>query len=230
MAGRFKKISRIGRGTFGEAWLVTSTCSGRKYVIKEVRVDEMSDEELEKTRTEATILARCKHNSIIRYKEYFMLTDPATMCLVMEYADGGDLAEKVKMAKQNGMTLPESTILHWFIQVIFAVQYLHTNNILHRDLKTQNIFLTKTNLVKVGDFGIARFLRDKQDLATTAIGTPYYLSPEICQRRPYNHKSDMWAVGCILYELCALRHPFDAESFEDLIIKILKGAFRPLPL
>ncbi|XP_068224750.1 serine/threonine-protein kinase Nek3-like [Palaemon carinicauda] len=229
MASRFKKVSRIGRGTFGEAWLVTSTCSGRRYVIKEVRVDEMSEEELEKTRTEATILARCKHSSIIRYKEYFMLTDPATMCLVMEYADGGDLAEKVKAAKRKGGTIEESTILHWFIQVIFAVQYLHANNILHRDLKTQNIFLTKTNLVKVGDFGIARFLRDKQDLATTAIGTPYYLSPEICQRRPYNHKSDMWAVGCILYELCALRHPFDAENFEDLVIKILRGAYRPLP-
>lgn len=230
MSGRFKKVSRIGRGTFGEAWLVTSSCSGRRYVIKEVRVDEMSEEELEKTRTEATILARCKHNSIIRYKEYFMLSNPATMCLVMEYADGGDLAGKVKAAKQNGELLSESTILHWFIQVIFAVQYLHANNILHRDLKTQNIFLTKTNLVKVGDFGIARFLRDKQDLATTAIGTPYYLSPEICQRRPYNHKSDMWAVGCILYELCALRHPFDAENFEDLVVKILRGAFRPLPV
>ncbi|XP_066985416.1 uncharacterized protein [Macrobrachium rosenbergii] len=229
MASRFKKVSRIGRGTFGEAWLVASTCSGRRYVIKEVRVDEMSEEELEKTRTEATILARCKHSSIIRYKEYFMLQDPATMCLVMEYADGGDLAEKVKAAKRKGETLTESTILHWFIQVIFAVQYLHANNILHRDLKTQNIFLTKTNLVKVGDFGIARFLRDKQDLATTAIGTPYYLSPEICQRRPYNHKSDMWAVGCILYELCALRHPFDAENFEDLVVKILRGAYRPLP-
>ncbi|XP_064099117.1 uncharacterized protein LOC135210212 isoform X2 [Macrobrachium nipponense] len=229
MASRFKKVSRIGRGTFGEAWLVTSTCSGRRYVIKEVQVDEMSEEELEKTRTEATILARCKHSSIIRYKEYFMLQDPATMCLVMEYADGGDLAEKVKAAKRKGEALTENTILHWFIQVIFAVQYLHANNILHRDLKTQNIFLTKTNLVKVGDFGIARFLRDKQDLATTAIGTPYYLSPEICQRRPYNHKSDMWAVGCILYELCALRHPFDAENFEDLVVKILRGAYRPLP-
>ncbi|XP_047472694.1 serine/threonine-protein kinase Nek3-like [Penaeus chinensis] len=229
MAGRFKKIQRIGRGTFGEAWLVTSTCSGRRYVIKEVRVEEMSEEELEKTRTEATILARCKHSSIIRYKEYFMLADPATMCLVMEYADGGDLSVRVKEARKKGIYITEESILHWFVQVIFAVQYLHRNNILHRDLKTQNIFLTKTNLVKVGDFGIARFLRDKQDLATTAIGTPYYLSPEICQRRPYNHKSDLWAVGCVLYELCALKHPFDADTFEDLILKILRGVVLPLP-
>lgn len=228
MAGRFEKVVRIGRGTFGEAWLVTSKCSGRKYVIKEVRVEEMAEEDVEKTKTEATILARCKHSSIIRYKEFFMLTDPKTMCLVMEYADGGDLSIRVKDAKKKGEFLPESSILHWFVQIIFAVQYLHRNNILHRDLKTQNIFLTKTNLVKVGDFGIARFLRNKQDLATTAIGTPYYLSPEICQRRPYNYKSDMWAVGCVLYEMCALRHPFDAENFEDLILKILRGSYRPL--
>ncbi|XP_071535766.1 serine/threonine-protein kinase Nek11-like isoform X2 [Panulirus ornatus] len=229
MAGRFRKVSNIGRGTFGEAWLVTSTCSGRRYVIKEVRVDQMSDEELEQARTEATILARCKHSSIIRYKEYFMLENPATMCLVMEYADGGDLSLRVKETRKRGELMDEEDILYWFVQVVFAVQYLHVNNILHRDLKTQNVFLTKTNLVKVGDFGIARFLRDKQDLAMTAIGTPYYLSPEICQRRPYNHKSDMWAVGCILYELCALNHPFQAKYFDDLIINILRGSYKPLP-
>lgn len=229
MAGRFKKLSRIGRGTFGEAWLVSSTWSGRKYVIKEVRVEEMSSEELERTRTEATILARCKHTSIIRYKEYFMMENPATMCLVMEYADGGDLSLLVKAAKKRREMLPERSILNWFVQVIIAVQYLHINNILHRDLKTQNIFLTKTNVVKVGDFGISRFLRDKQDLATTAIGTPYYLSPEICQRRPYNQKSDMWAVGCVLYELCALTHPFQANCFDELLINILSGVYKPLP-
>nr|XP_053651882.1 serine/threonine-protein kinase Nek1-like [Cherax quadricarinatus] len=134
MAGRFKKLSRIGRGTFGEAWLVSSTWSGRKYVIKEVRVEEMSSEELERTRTEATILARCKHTSIIRYKEYFMMENPATMCLVMEYADGGDLSLLVKAAKKRREMLPERSILNWFVQVIIAVQYLHINNILHRGM------------------------------------------------------------------------------------------------
>nr|XP_045605280.1 serine/threonine-protein kinase Nek5-like isoform X2 [Procambarus clarkii] len=189
----------------------------------------MSRDELEKTWTEVAILARCKHSSIIRYKEYFMLEGPATMCLVMEYADGGDLSLRVKAARRKGEMLDEHSILYWFVQVIFAVQYLHVNNILHRDLKTQNIFLTKSNLVKVGDFGIARFLRGRQDLATTAVGTPYYLSPEICQRQPYNQKSDMWAVGCVLYELGALRHPFESNCFEDLVMKILRGSYRPLP-
>ncbi|KAB7497985.1 Serine/threonine-protein kinase Nek1 [Armadillidium nasatum] len=181
---KYKKILKIGCGTFGEAWLVNSVCSGRSYVMKEVKVTDLSEDELEKTQREASVLARCKHINIIRYKESFLIGSPLTMCLVMEYADG--------------------------------------------DLKTQNIFLTHKNIVKVGDFGIARFLRTKQELATTAIGTPYYLSPEICLRKPYNYRSDMWSVGCILYELCALRHPFEANDFESLVLKILQGSYPPV--
>ncbi|XP_050720905.1 serine/threonine-protein kinase Nek4-like [Eriocheir sinensis] len=229
MNGRFKKLTSIGRGTFGEAWLVVSTCSGRRYVMKEVRMDDLSEEEVEKTRLEAEVLARCRHASIVRYKECFMRPSPATMCLVMEYADGGDLSQRVSEARRHGVRLDESVVLDWFVQIVLAVQYLHANNILHRDLKTQNIFLTQSNLVKVGDFGIARLLQDRQDLATTTIGTPFYLSPEICKRRPYNHKSDMWALGCVLYELCALRQPFHALTFDRLVNKILQGAYEPMP-
>ncbi|KAL7638877.1 UNVERIFIED_CONTAM: hypothetical protein RMT77_010411 [Armadillidium vulgare] len=225
---KYKKILKIGCGTFGEAWLVNSVCSGRSYVMKEVKVTDLSEDELEKTQREASVLARCKHINIIRYKESFLIGSPLTMCLVMEYADGGDLFEKVKQAKTLRKLIPEVSIMSWFIQIIFAVQYLHRNNILHRDLKTQNIFLTHKNIVKVGDFGIARFLRTKQELATTAIGTPYYLSPEICLRKPYNYRSDMWSVGCILYELCALRHPFEANDFESLVLKILQGSYPPV--
>uniref|UniRef100_A0A2P2I6B6 non-specific serine/threonine protein kinase n=1 Tax=Hirondellea gigas TaxID=1518452 RepID=A0A2P2I6B6_9CRUS len=228
MVERYQKVSRIGRGTFGEAWLVTSTCSGRRYVVKEVRVENMTKAEVQKANTEAIILSRCKHNNIVRYKEVFMVANPATLCLVMEYADGGDLASRVRRAKEAGEFLPEETVLKWFVQVIFAVQYLHSNDILHRDLKTQNIFLMKNDLIKVGDFGIARVLMSREDLATTAIGTPYYLSPEICRRLPYNHKSDMWAVGCVLYELCSLNHPFVADTFPDLVLRILRGAYRQL--
>ncbi|XP_063884302.1 serine/threonine-protein kinase Nek3-like isoform X1 [Scylla paramamosain] len=226
---RFRKVANIGRGTFGEAWLVVSTCSRRRYVMKEVRLEDLPAEEVEKTRQEAEVLARCKHASIVRYKECFVRPTPLTMCLVMEYAGGGDLSQRVSEARRRGQQLAEDVVLDWFSQIILAVQYLHSNNILHRDLKTQNIFLTADNLVKVGDFGIARLLRDRQDLATTTIGTPFYLSPEICLRRPYNHKSDMWAVGCVLYELCALRQPFQDASFDRLVMKILEGEYEPLP-
>ena len=83
---------------------------------------------------------------------------------------------------------------------------------MHRDLKTLNIFLTKENKIKVGDLGAAKIMENIENFATSKVGTPYYLSPEVCEDRPYNNKSDIWALGCVLYELCTLRHPFEAKN------------------
>lgn len=106
-----------------------------------------------------------------------------------------------KIAKQRelGKLFPESQIITWFVQMALAMNYVHDKKILHRDLKTQNIFLTSKGDIKIGDFGIARVLQHTYDCANTAIGTPYYLSPEICQEKPYNQKSDIWSLGCIFY-------------------------------
>jgi NIMA (never in mitosis gene a)-related kinase 1/4/5 len=109
------------------------------------------------------------------------------------------------------------------------MKYVHDRKILHRDLKTQNIFLTANGDIKIGDFGIARVLQDTLDCAQTAIGTPYYLSPEICQEKPYNQKSDIWSLGCILYELVTLKHAFDANSMKGLVLKILRGSYPSIP-
>ena len=83
---------------------------------------------------------------------------------------------------------------------------------MHRDLKTLNIFLTKDNKIKIGDLGVAKILDNIENFATSKVGTPYYLSPEVCEDRPYNNKSDIWSLGCILYELCTLKHPFEAKN------------------
>ena len=115
--------------------------------------------------------------------------------IIMEYADAGDLSMVVKRQKELKQYLPEPDILSWFVQIALGLQYIHKKNILHRDLKTQNIFVTSKKLVKIGDFGISKWLSHTLDLATTAIGTPHYLSPEICRRQPYSHKSDMWSLG-----------------------------------
>ena len=101
--------------------------------------------------------------------------------------------------------------------------------IIHRDIKTANIFLTKDNILKIGDFGISKSL-DKTSMAATAmIGTPYYLSPEMVEGKPYSTKADIWALGVILYQLCAFKYPFDANSLPVLALKILKGSFPPIP-
>lgn len=127
------------------------------------------------------------------------------------------------------MHFPETQILEWFTQLCFALKCIHGQNILHRDLKTQNIFLGKDDVIKLGDFGIARMLNSTLDHAQTTVGTPYYLSPEICQKKPYNHKSDMWSLGCVLYELVTLKHAFNANNFSSLVIKILQGQYPPVP-
>lgn len=105
-----------------------------------------------------------------------------------------------------------------------AIYYLHNQKILHRDLKPQNIFL-RFERIQLGDFGIAKMLDSTQDIATTCIGTPYYMAPEVFKSKPYSYKSDIWSLGCILYEMCNLRRAFDAQNINALAIKILKGTF-----
>lgn len=127
------------------------------------------------------------------------------------------------------MPFTETQIIDWFTQICLGLKHVHDRKILHRDLKCQNIFLTKTNLIKLGDFGIARVLSSTRENAKTMVGTPYYLSPEIVENRPYSFKSDVWSLGVILYELCSLRPPFDAQSVPQLMLKIAKGLYNPIP-
>uniref|UniRef100_A0A2K5QRS5 non-specific serine/threonine protein kinase n=1 Tax=Cebus imitator TaxID=2715852 RepID=A0A2K5QRS5_CEBIM len=107
--------------------------------------------------------------------------------------------------------------------------YLHEKHILHRDLKTQNVFLTRTNIIKVGDLGIARVLENHCDMASTLIGTPYYMSPELFSNKPYNYKSDVWALGCCVYEMATLKHAFNAKDMNSLVYRIIEGKLPPMP-
>lgn len=120
----------------------------------------------------------------------------------------------------------------YFLQMLIGLHYIHTQNILHRDFKTMNIFLTKNySEIRIGDLGVAKSLLNVvEPLSHTFIGTPYYLSPEICEEKPYNNKSDVWALGCVLYELCTFKHPFEASNPSSLAIKILKNKVEPLPI
>lgn len=105
---------------------------------------------------------------------------------------------------------------------------MHSRRVIHRDIKTQNIFLTGNNTVKVGDFGISKVLETTCQNANTVVGTPYYMAPEACQSEPYTSKSDVWALGCILYELCTLKKPFEADNLLGLVFKIVTDEVPPL--
>ncbi|XP_054128177.1 serine/threonine-protein kinase Nek5 isoform X3 [Melozone crissalis] len=147
----------------------------------------------------------------------------------MEYCDGGDLMKRINM--QHGVLFDEDQILSWFVQISLGLKHIHDKKILHRDVKAQNVFLSNNGRVaKLGDFGIARQLNSTTEFAHTCVGTPYYLSPEICENRPYNNKTDIWSLGCVLYELCALKHPFQGNSLHELVLKICRGRFQPVSL
>jgi len=140
---------------------------------------------------------------------------------------GGDLAKAIE--KQEGEYFLEGQILDWFIQICQALKYVHESKILHRDLKSQNIFLTKDNVAKLGDFGIARVFSTTKQEARTMAGTPINLSPEIVNGKEYSYQSDIWSLGVVLYELCALKPPFTANGFAALAMKIIKGQYLSIP-
>jgi NIMA (never in mitosis gene a)-related kinase len=189
----------------------------------------MNEEEKSDAIQEGKILEQLDHPNIIKFREVYIekSANKQILHIVMDYADGGDLQQRIKT--QKGKYFSENSILDWFTQICLAIKHIHDRKILHRDIKSQNIFLTKNGLVKLGDFGIAKCLNMTIDKAKTIVGTPYYLSPEIVQNRPYSFKSDIWSLGVLLYEMCALKMPFDAQSLPLLSLKIIKCSYGALP-
>ncbi|XP_019377313.1 PREDICTED: serine/threonine-protein kinase Nek1 isoform X5 [Gavialis gangeticus] len=223
---KYIKVQKIGEGSFGKAVLVKSKENGKQYVIKEISISKMSNKEREESRREVAVLANMKHPNIVLYRESF--EENGCLYIVMDYCEGGDLFKKINA--QKGILFSEDQIMDWFVQICLALKHVHERKILHRDIKSQNIFLTKDGTIQLGDFGIARVLNSTVELARTCIGTPYYLSPEICQNKPYNNKSDIWALGCVLYEMCTLKHAFEAGNMKNLVLKIISGSFPPVSM
>lgn len=143
----------------------------------------------------------------------------------MEYCEGGDM--NLIIESMQGNKIPEDKIVYWLAQMALAIFYMHEKKILHRDLKSPNIFILKGN-IRLGDFGISKVLDHVRDLAQTNIGTPYYMSPEQYNHKPYSYKSDIWAFGCILYEMCNQRRPFEANNIQALGMKVVRGNFSPV--
>ncbi|NWS27677.1 NEK5 kinase, partial [Polioptila caerulea] len=222
---KYEIIKQIGEGSFGKIFLAKGKMDNEPCVIKEINLTKMPVKEKEASEKEVILLAKMKHANIVTF--YASLQEKNRLYIVMEYCDGGDLMKRINM--QHGVLFDEDQILSWFVQISLGLKHIHDKKILHRDVKAQNIFLSNNGKVaKLGDFGIARQLNSTTEFAHTCVGTPYYLSPEICENRPYNNKTDIWSLGCVLYELCALKHPFQGNSLHELVLKICRGRFQPV--
>ena len=219
----FEFIRTLGKGAFSVVYLVKRKEDQKEYALKSIIMDKLKENEQQNSVNEIRILASVSHPNIIGFKEAFWNDKNKTLNIVMEYCDDGDLETKIKIMKRNKQKFEESLIWEYSIQIIEGLKALHDKKILHRDLKSANIFLIKEkNQCKIGDLNVSKVLKD-QFLINTQIGTPIYSSPEIWEDKPYSYKSDLSSVGCIIYEMCCLRPPFKGKSIEELCDNICNG-------
>ena len=226
----YKKIKELNEGAYGQVILVRSNINKQNlYVMKTISIENLDQNQKKKTMEEVKIIQKLNHPNIIKFHEVFISKQPyETLNIIQEYADGGDLSERIEKMKNKNKFFSENQILDWFTEISLALNHMHSKHILHRDIKSQNVFLTKNNMIKLGDFGISKTLDYTLAKAMTVIGTPYYLSPEIIQSIPYSYESDIWSLGVLLYEMCSLKMPFNASNLPVLALKIQKGEYEKL--
>ena len=222
-------IERIGVGSYGRVYKVLK--NKKYYVLKEIPLNSTSAaEKINSVQNEADILSSLDNKYVVKF--YTSFKKNQNIYIIMEYCDKGDLckflSKRKKLRKSRDNFLNENFVWKLFIQMSIGLYYIHSKKIIHRDIKTLNIFLTKNFDAKIGDLGVAKILENTKH-AMTFIGTPYYVSPEMCRNKPYNEKSDIWALGCILYELLTFNHPFTATNQAALFIKILNNKYNPFP-
>lgn len=241
---QYELLEVLGRGSYGVARLVrwlghdsssrslppTAPPNGgadELYVVKTIDLSDMAKGAREEAQREAAVLKSLCHPNIVAHVETCL--EEQQLCIIMQYADAGDLASAIERRKNSLGFFTEEAVLSAFAQCCAGLEHVHSKRILHRDLKSQNIFLNSNGRLQLGDFGIAKILAHTTSKAKTAVGTPYYASPEVCDNQAYSFKADVWSLGVVLYQLMALEIPFKAPSLVGLVLKIIQTEPPSLP-
>ena len=220
----FQIIRLIGKGSFGSIYKVKNLVDKKTYAVKKLQVSRHTRDDNKATLCEIHILYHSNCPFILGFKNCFY--DLNDVYIVTNYCRKKDLLYKINDLKKNNSHFKESQIWNMFLQMCYGIYYLHANNVIHRDLKTANIFLDNTNeyIIQIGDFGVSKVLNNS-DTTGTQIGTPLYLSPELLGKHKYGKKTDIWALGCILYELITLKTAFAARNMSALCRKIQLASY-----
>lgn len=222
----YEVLKQIGKGAFGVVYKVRSKIDKLVYALKTIAVERMDKKTLANTLNEVRILCSVNHPNVVGYKEAFIRDK--RVCVVMEFVGGGDLLDKIDLAKQKGTSLPEELVWRYAAQILGGLKVLHSLKIIHRDVKSANIFLSDDHsTAKLGDLNLAKVA--KEDFASTQIGTPHYLAPEIWLNQRYDYRADIFSLGCVLYEMAALDVPFTVSSVCQLLECITKESAPRLP-
>lgn len=221
-----KYMHAIGRGQFGTAIAVRNN-KGDMYCVKEVMVGN-ADEELRKEATREVQMMKetCSHPNIINYHDSWF--DKKCMCILMEYAPNGSLDKIIEQYAVGGRRFPEYKVMHFMQELADALRYCHDDlHIMHRDIKPANILIDQLGTAKLADFGLSKQLSAQDNFCHTQAGTPLYLSPEQCQEGTYSFPADVWALGCVMYEIMALRSPWlddncpHPKTYPALVMRIV---------
>ncbi|KAH0484115.1 MAG: hypothetical protein KVP17_004919 [Porospora cf. gigantea B] len=228
----FEYVEFLNQGSFGKAYLVQSLEDNSIWVFKVVDMHYLSPEERQRSYDEALLLTQMRHDNIVFCKSTYQQAQENQLVLVMEYCEHGDLQHFVSERSKREAHLDEATLVHFAVQILQGLVYIHEDlNVIHRDIKPANIFMTDENHLKIGDFGICRPTSKDTELVKTAVGSPAYMPPEMVSRGGYTKNADVWALGCVLYELATLDNAFEpqwawsGDEFRDYLTN-----HRPPPL
>jgi len=212
--------SEVGQGSYGCVYKATDKMN-QECCVKAIDMDKMNIMQRIETLNEITIMAECKHPYIINYIHDFVVDN--FLCVVMTFASKGDLSGEISECVKRRTFLEEQRVMKWVAQMSLALKYLHGKRIIHRDLKNQNMMLMENDDLVLGDFGFSKILSNTLAMCQTQIGTPYYLSPEVAQNKPYSFASDLWSMGIVIFELMTLKKPFNGQGLEQLIKNIINS-------